>query len=140
MPMCMWASTQPGNARRFPASNAALAWLAGRSGARRSILPSLIATSRQSTDCLLGRTTRAFLITRSYGLSIVRRRRLFRGFVALAEFDHLWRADQLIEGSEVEHAGAERLVRSMGRERAVELARHVAERPHDSARKDHQRK
>src|SRR5262249_39930537 len=70
MPICMWASTQPGNARRFLASNTCFACSAWISGARRAIFPSLIAMSRQSTDVLLGRTTRAFLITRSNGFSI----------------------------------------------------------------------
>src|SRR5262249_17036445 len=54
----------------FLASNTCLACSAGISGARRATFPSLTAMSRQSTDVLLGRTTRAFLITRSNGFSI----------------------------------------------------------------------
>src|SRR5262245_11966688 len=75
---------QPGNARRFLASKTCLPCSAWISGARRAIFPASIAMSRQSTDVLLGRTTRAFLITRSNGLSIpgfllvaLRRRKCF---------------------------------------------------------------
>src|SRR5262249_31425954 len=75
---------QPGNARKFLASKTCFACSAWISGARRATFPSLTAMSRQSTDVLLGRTTRAFLITRSNGLSIpgfllvaLRRRKCF---------------------------------------------------------------
>src|SRR5262245_40402225 len=70
MPICMWASTHPGNARRFFASNASLACSAGRSGASQAMRPSWTAMSRRSTEVALGRTTRAFLITRSNGFSM----------------------------------------------------------------------
>src|SRR6516162_7168561 len=70
MPMCMWASTHPGNARRFLPSKTSLPCSAGTSGASSAILPSLTAISRASTDVLLGRTTRALLITRSNGFSM----------------------------------------------------------------------
>src|SRR5215510_4670423 len=70
MPICMWASTHPGNARRFFASNTSRAWSAAISGARQAIFPSLTATSRRSNEVALGRTTRAFLIRRSNSFSI----------------------------------------------------------------------
>src|SRR5712691_420591 len=118
MPICMWASTQPGNARKFLASNTSLASAAWMSGARRSIRPSLIAMSRQSTDVLLGRTTRAFLITRSKDLSMVSPTdarpvvgRLYRDFVSPAECQQFFRADQAVDPVEIEHAGAEGLGR-----------------------------
>src|SRR6185312_925397 len=50
------------------------------SGASRTIFPSLIAISRQSTDVLFGRTTRAFLMTVSKSLSI----RRFPGLFAVS--------------------------------------------------------
>src|SRR5262245_40196849 len=71
MPICMCASTQPGNASRFRASKTSLACSAWISGARRAIFPFLTAMSRQSTDALFGRTTRAFLMTRSNDFSMV---------------------------------------------------------------------
>src|SRR6185503_4274068 len=70
MPICMCASTQPGNASRFLASKTCFASPAWMSGASRTIFPSLIAILRQSTEVLLGRTTRAFLITVSKTLSM----------------------------------------------------------------------
>src|SRR5262249_22803108 len=101
MPTCMWASTQPGNAKEFLASNTSLASAAWMSGARRAIRPSAIAMSRQSTDVLLGRTTRAFLITRSKDWSMVSPTnarpvvgRLHRGVVSWAERRQFFRADQ----------------------------------------------
>src|SRR5215472_702409 len=70
MPMCMWASTHPGNARRPLASKTSLPCSAETSGASLATLPSLTAMSRASTDVVLGRTTRAFLITRSNSFSM----------------------------------------------------------------------
>src|SRR5215468_8328636 len=70
MPICMWASTHPGIAKKFFASNTSRACSAGRSGARLAILPTLTAMSSRSTEVALGRTTRAFLISRSNGFSI----------------------------------------------------------------------
>src|SRR5262245_65028621 len=66
----MWASTHPGNAKQFFASNTSRACSAAISGARRAIFPSLMAISSRSSDVVLGRTTRAFLITRSNSFSI----------------------------------------------------------------------
>src|SRR5438445_135478 len=65
MPICMCASTQPGKTSRFLASNICLDCPASISGARRAIFPSRTAMSRRSTEVLFGRTTRAFLMTRS---------------------------------------------------------------------------
>ena len=50
---------------RFLASKTSFACSAWMSGDRRATFPSLMAMSRQSTEVLLGRTTRAFLMTRS---------------------------------------------------------------------------
>src|SRR5690349_11046246 len=66
----MCASTQPGNASRFFASKTCFASPAWMSGASRATFPSLIAISRQSTQVLFGRTTRAFLMTVSKTLSM----------------------------------------------------------------------
>src|SRR5215475_12846796 len=103
MPICMWASTQPGNARKFLASNTSLACDTWISGARRAIRPSVIAMSRQSTDVLLGRTTRAFLITRSKDWSMVSPAQarlgigwLGRGLVSPAERQQLFGADKRV--------------------------------------------
>src|SRR5262252_389871 len=70
MPTCMWESIHPGSARKFLASKISFACSGWMSGASCAIRPCLTPMSRQSTDVLLGRTTRAFLITRSKGLSI----------------------------------------------------------------------
>src|SRR5262249_29090998 len=103
MPTCMWASTQPGKARKLLASNTSLAGAAWMSGARRAIRPPAMAMSRQSSDVLLGRTTRAFLITRSNDWSIVSPGvarpvvgRLHMGIVSRAERRRFFRADQCV--------------------------------------------
>src|SRR5262249_54058917 len=70
MPMCMCASTQPGNASKFFASNTCFDCSLLISGARRATLPSAIAMSRRSSEVWFGRTTRAFLITRSNSVSM----------------------------------------------------------------------
>src|SRR5215470_6809992 len=97
----MWASTQPGKAKKFLASNTSLASVAWMPGARRAIRPSAIPMSRQSTDVLLGRTTRAFLIRRSKDWSMVSPRkarpvvgRLDRGVVSRAERRQFFRVGQ----------------------------------------------
>src|SRR5215470_1270938 len=139
MPICMWASTQPGNARKLLASNISLACDAWMSGARRAIRPSVIAMSRQSTDVLLGRTTRAFLITRSNDWSMVSPAharlgvgRLRRGFISPAERQQFFRADQAVDPVEIEHAGAERLGRPVADERGIVFACRAGQRAHDA--------
>src|SRR5262249_21508667 len=68
--MCMWASTQPGKAKWLRASKTCSAIASPRSSATRATFPPLMPISSRSTEVRLGRTTRAFLITRSNSFSM----------------------------------------------------------------------
>src|SRR5690242_11047079 len=89
-------------------------------------------------------TRRPFRTASVTGSSVVTaclflRRRCGAGFVALAERNHLRRADQLVDAVEIEHPIAIRLVRAVRGERAVEFAGHVAEGADDRSGKDDDR-
>src|ERR1700683_1595240 len=117
------------------------------SGPRRATLPSFTAMSRQSTAVLFGRTTRAFLITRSKVFSMpdvlalreatcVAQAGLASlhivGFVDLRQrccfilptaSQHLRRPDKVVERVEVKHACPERCGGAVGPEGAEEFLR-----------------
>src|SRR5580704_4452325 len=157
MPTCMWASTQPGKAKSSLASNASPASSARISAASRATLPFATPMSRQSTPVAFGRTTRAFLITRSK-VFISDSRFLFRiggdraaasppprslpglrfeAGIASASLQHFRRADQLIEPGEIEHAPAERRGAAVRLERGIEFLGGPGDRAHDAGGKDH---
>src|SRR6185437_1718675 len=159
MPICMCASTHPGNARRFLASKTVFALSAAMSGSSRAILPSLTAMSRQSIAVLFGRTTRAFLITTSKVFSMpdipwiatndvccqvpshfadfVDLGHRCRRFILFAALKYLRRADQAIESVEIKHPRPERFGRAVRLQRSVKVLRGLRQRPHDGAWKDH---
>src|ERR1700724_672081 len=136
MPTCMCASTQPGKARCFLPSKTCSASPAASSGARRLILPFLMPMSRQSTEVFLGRTTRAFLMTRSNNFDIQLPHELC--VITFSDSEQFRRPDQIVEAREVEHPVAKRLGSAVRGQRGVIFARHMAERAHDAAGKDHQ--
>src|SRR5262252_4448851 len=104
MPMCMCASTHPGKPRRFRASTISFESSARSPGASCANRPSLIPTSSDSTDALLGLTTQTFLTRRSNGLGITVP---FIGIVFLSGREHGVGAEQALQRPEVEHAIAE---------------------------------
>src|SRR5512134_1174199 len=68
MPVCMWASTTPGNASQPLASYTVFASPAERFGPICENFSALIAMSASSTELAFGRTTRTFLMRRSQRL------------------------------------------------------------------------
>src|SRR5215831_10762501 len=112
MPICIWASTQPGKAKKFFASNTSRACSAGRSGARRAIFPSVTAMSSRSTEVALGRTTRAFLISRSNGFSIGVSQSEIRA-LEIGVVTQIGRASMQDEGTILQDIGAVRHVEAL---------------------------
>src|SRR5580704_18008897 len=136
MPTCMCASTQPGKARWFLPSKTWSACPTSSSGARRLILPPLMPMSRQSTEVLLGRTMRAFLMTRSNNFDIWLShqpccQQAALGVITFPDGEQFRRADQIVEAREVEHPITKRLGGAVRGQGGVIFARHMGERAHD---------